>query len=92
MNELWNDFRKWVRYVREYKDNIEYLDIKEGEAIEYNRQISILNKQLAEYGRMYKELETICRLKDERNNIIRKKLRDAKRKINELKSETKEGK
>ena len=48
MKELWNDFKKWVHYVLEYKDNTEYIEIKEGEVSEKDKEIENLKKKLKE--------------------------------------------
>lgn len=42
MKELWSDFKKWVHYVLDYKDNTEYLEIKEGESKALNEEIERL--------------------------------------------------
>lgn len=45
MKELWNDFRKWVHFcIFDYKDNVAYLEIKEGESKSLNEEIERLKK------------------------------------------------
>lgn len=45
MKELWNDFRKWVHFcILDYKDNVAYLEIKEGESKALNEEIERLKK------------------------------------------------
>ena len=57
MKELWNGFIKWFHYVLDYKDNVEYLDIKEGEVCELNKKIEKLKIRLEEKETYIKALE-----------------------------------
>ena len=36
----------WINYIRDYKNNKEYLEIKESESVENKRQVRKLNKKL----------------------------------------------
>ena len=36
----------WINYIRDYKNNKEYLEIKESESVESKRQVRKLNKKL----------------------------------------------
>lgn len=44
MKELWSDFRKWIHYVLDYKNNSVYLEIKEQESKALNEEIERLKK------------------------------------------------
>lgn len=54
MKELWSDFRRWVHFcILDYKDNLAYLEIKEGESKALNDEIERLKKVID------KKVETI---------------------------------
>ena len=55
---LWGGFRSWLNYVREYKDNKDYCEIKEAEVLNACREIERLKDHI-------KELEITSKLKDE---------------------------
>lgn len=76
MKELWRGFRRWVHYIFEYKDNVTYLEIKEQEASEKDKLINELTQEI-------KRLKTQIKTKNQRHEIVSKKYRDTKRKLDE---------
>ena len=62
MKELWSDFKKWAYYVLNYKDNAEYLEIKEGESKSLNEEIERLKSVIDKKTKIIKDKEYVITL------------------------------
>ena len=65
--KMWGGFVNWLKYVREYKDNKDYCEIKEAEVVNAYREMEKLKEKI-------KELEdakaVIEKERDQANNTI----------------------
>lgn len=82
LNKGYKGFIGWINYIRDYQDNIEYLEIKEGEAIEKNKEIKRLkkrlNQEMVNKVLIEKEKDNLLKLREEKIEILSKKLSETK--------------
>lgn len=85
MKELWSDFKKWAYYVLNYKDNAEYLEIKEGESKSLNEEIERLKSVIDKKTKIIKDKDLVI------DELIKRIGRSNERKDRRLKGDNNRG-
>ena len=86
---LWGGFRSWLNYVREYKDNKDYCEIKEAEVLNAYREMEKLKEKIKELEISGKVKDELMEKKETRIEILNARITELMKKKKEATGETK---
>lgn len=78
MKEMWNEFRNWVKYVREYKDNKDNDFIYDNNIVALQQEIEELKAQIDDSKALNDERARLMKLREDKLQIVSNSLSEAK--------------
>lgn len=87
MKNNYKGFSGWIRYIRDYKDNVDNDLISEQRLIDANRVNSILEAQLKQEKELTKERENALQLAENRIQSLNEKYSELKKEIKTIEIE-----